>query len=76
MKDVGDAVDGDTGGVDGDVSGDAGVDAVGDDDDDSGAGGCANGEVDKDCEVKIGLCNQADPDLYPSHSATHKLFNL
>lgn len=82
MKAVGDAVDRDTGGVDNDISGDAGVDAVGDVDDDgdgdSGVvGGCVNGQVDKDDEAKkIGLWNQTDPDLYPSCSVTHKLFNL
>lgn len=78
MKAVGDAVDRDTGGVDGDVSGAAGVDAVGnvDSDGDSGGGGdCADRQVDKDCDGKISR-GQTDPDLYPSWSATGKLFNL
>lgn len=47
----------DTGGVDSGISGDAGVDAVGDVEDngdgDSGVfGGCVNGQVDKDDEAK------------------------
>ena len=34
------------------------------------------GKFDHDCDVDIGLWNQADPELYPSQSETYKLFNL